>query len=81
MRMSAAETSEGSNIPQKGYSFQGKQYKLQVDGMAGKPSFVFVGSSGPIWHAQSRASISDSTWHNIECLRDGELASAFISIG
>ncbi|WP_018349510.1 laminin G domain-containing protein [Longispora albida] len=72
VRMTEDETSEGSNILQKGYSMQGSQYKLQVDGAEGKPSCVLVGH-GPIWLVLSRAGIADGAWHTVECARDGRV--------
>ncbi|MEV6526240.1 laminin G domain-containing protein [Longispora sp. NPDC051575] len=70
LRMSPAETTDGSNILQKGYSLQGSQYKLQVDGFAGHPSCVFV-EDGPIWMALSDTGVADGRWHDVACERDG----------
>ncbi|GIG58063.1 hypothetical protein Lfu02_24350 [Longispora fulva] len=70
LRMSPDETTEGSNVLQKGYSLEGSQYKLQVDGFEGHPSCVLVGS-GPIWLVYSRVGVADSRWHDVLCERDG----------
>jgi hypothetical protein len=68
--LSPAETGRGENILQKGYSTSGGQYKLQVDGLSGKPSCGI--SSGTAVHvARSRTSVADGKWHSLECRRNG----------
>ena len=66
------ETSAGQNVLQKGYSAAaGGQYKLQIDGRAGRPSCAIVGTGRSRIHlAQSAVSVSDGAWHTIECRRD-----------
>ena len=65
------ETSAGQNVLQKGYSAAGGQYKLQIDGRAGRPSCALVGTGRSRIHlAQSAVSVADGAWHTIECRRD-----------
>jgi Concanavalin A-like lectin/glucanases superfamily len=67
-----AETASGENILQKGYSTGGGQYKLQVDGVSGKPSCGMSDKSDVTVHiARSRQSIADGRWHALECRRTG----------
>lgn len=69
--LSKAEGSAPENILQKGYS-AGGQYKLQVDGISGKPSCGMSSTDGgPGYLVRSRTSIADGNWHNLECRRDG----------
>jgi hypothetical protein len=70
--LNPAETASGENIMQKGYSTGGGQYKLQVDGVSGKPS-CGIGDkmSGAVHIAHSRQSIADGNWHALECRRTG----------
>jgi hypothetical protein len=63
------QTTAGQNVLQKGYSAAGGQYKLQVDGSAGRPSCVLVGSR--IFLARSTVTAADGGWHRLECRRDG----------
>jgi hypothetical protein len=66
------ETTKGQNVLQKGYSGTGGQYKLQVDGKAGRPSCVIVGTGRRVIHqARSPVSVADGAWHSIECQRSG----------
>jgi hypothetical protein len=67
--LSPAETSSGENILQKGYSTGGGQYKLQVDGVSGKPSCGF--GADTVVLARSRVSVADGNWHSLECRRTG----------
>ncbi|RSM57788.1 hypothetical protein DMB66_31695 [Actinoplanes sp. ATCC 53533] len=70
--LSPAETSTGENIMQKGYSTAGGQYKLQVDGISGKPSCVMSDKTDPAIHvAKGQKSVSDGGWHTLECRRTG----------
>jgi hypothetical protein len=65
------QTSAGQNVLQKGYSAAGGQYKLQIDGRAGRPSCALVGTGRHRIHlAQSAATVADGAWHTIECRRD-----------
>jgi hypothetical protein len=72
VRLAADETTKGENVLQKGYSARGSQYKLQIDGLAGRPSCVFVDDRRPEIHtAFSSVGVADSHWHALECRRDG----------
>ncbi|GIE36495.1 hypothetical protein Ait01nite_095400 [Actinoplanes italicus] len=68
--LSPAETGRGENILQKGYATSGGQYKLQVDGLSGKPS-CGIGSGTAVHVARSRTSVADGKWHSLECRRNG----------
>jgi len=77
--LAAAETSTGENVLQKGYSTGGGQYKLQVDGVSGKPSCGMSGSGEKGLHlARSRQSIADGSWHSLECRRTGPTLSILV---
>jgi hypothetical protein len=70
--LAPTEAGGGENVLQKGYSTGGGQYKLQVDGLSGKPSCGIGGKAGPAVHiARSRQSIADGKWHTVECRRTG----------
>jgi hypothetical protein len=72
VRIAPNETSKGENVLQKGYSTGGSQFKLQVDGAAGRPSCVLVGTASPrIYLAQSSVSVADGQWHAVDCVRVG----------
>lgn len=74
--LSPAETSSGENIMQKGYSTGGGQYKLQVDGVSGKPSCGF--GADTVYLARSRVSVADGNWHSLECRRTGPTLSILV---
>ncbi|BCJ46584.1 hypothetical protein GCM10010168_38930 [Actinoplanes ianthinogenes] len=74
--LSPAETSSGENILQKGYSTGGGQYKLQVDGVSGKPSCGF--GAATTYLARSRVSVADGNWHSLECRRTGPTLSILV---
>ena len=66
------QTTKGQNVVQKGYSATTSQYKLQIDGAAGRPSCVLVDDTKPgIRLIRSSVSVADGTWHTIECRRIG----------
>jgi hypothetical protein len=70
------QTTKGQNVVQKGYSATSSQYKLQVDGLAGRPSCVLVDDKKPgIRLVRSSVSVADSAWHTIECRRAGSTFS------
>ena len=72
VRLAADETTKGENVLQKGYSAEGSQFKLQIDGAAGDPSCVLVDDTRPQIHvAKSAVSVADGRWHTLECRRDG----------
>ncbi|WP_433300197.1 LamG-like jellyroll fold domain-containing protein [Actinoplanes sp. CA-030573] len=66
------QTSKGQNVVQKGYSTTSSQWKLQVDGVAGRPSCVLVDDKKPaIRMVTSAVSVADGRWHAIACHRAG----------
>lgn len=70
--MQADDTDAGENVLQKGFSRGHGQFKLQVDGVAGQPSCVLVGTgSSRIFMVTARGSVADGWWHGIECVRTG----------
>ncbi|MFC3742434.1 LamG-like jellyroll fold domain-containing protein [Paractinoplanes deccanensis] len=72
VRLAADETTKGENVLQKGYSASGSQYKLQIDGLAGRPSCVFVDDRRPQIHTAIAATgVADNRWHTLECRRAG----------
>jgi hypothetical protein len=72
VRLGRKQTSQGQNIVQKGYSARGSQFKLQIDGAAGKPSCVVVGEGRPrIRVVKSSVTVANGRWHRIECRRVG----------
>ncbi|MER7009082.1 LamG domain-containing protein [Dactylosporangium sp. NPDC000555] len=73
------ETSKGANVVQKGFSIGDSQFKLQVDGMAGRPSCVIVGTGSPtIFVALASRSVADGRWHRIACSRGNALLTVAI---
>jgi hypothetical protein len=73
------QTSEGENVVQKGYSTTGGQYKLQVDGVKGKPSCVMSDKgSTTSYKVPGPSSIADGKWHTLECRRTGTLLSILV---
>lgn len=79
--MTPGETSKGSNVVQKGYSMQGTQFKLQVDGYEGKPSCVISGpveGQNHIFVALGSKGVADGGWHHVECVRDGAKLAVLI---
>jgi hypothetical protein len=72
VRLPRNRTSSGQNVVQKGYSATSSQYKLQVDGTAGRPSCVLVDDKKPtIKLVRSSVSVTDGAWHAIQCRRVG----------
>jgi hypothetical protein len=66
----ANQTTAGQNVLQKGYSATGGQYKLQIDGSAGRPSCALVGTGRSRIHlARSAVTVADGAWHTVECRR------------
>lgn len=64
------QTTKGQNVLQKGYSARGSQYKLQIDGVAGKPSCALVdGRTRRVHIAKSSVTVADNAWHAVECRR------------
>jgi Concanavalin A-like lectin/glucanases superfamily len=74
VRLARSQTSKGQNVVQKGYSATSSQYKLQVDGIAGRPSCVLVDEKTlAIMLVRSAVTVADGTWHTVECSRAGEV--------
>jgi hypothetical protein len=72
IRLPAKQTTKGQNVVQKGYSKKGSQYKLQIDGLMGRPSCVLVDTAkGGIHLARSAISVADGAWHAVQCRRIG----------
>jgi Concanavalin A-like lectin/glucanases superfamily len=72
VRLARSQTTKGQNVLQKGYSATTSQYKLQVDGIAGRPSCVLVDDRKPaIRLVRSSVSVADGAWHAVECRRAG----------
>ncbi|MET0419747.1 MAG: LamG-like jellyroll fold domain-containing protein [Actinoplanes sp.] len=79
VRLSPDETTKGENVLQKGYSASGSQYKLQIDGAAGRPSCVLVGDQGPEIHlAASSVGVADDRWHTLECRRSASTLTILV---
>ncbi len=79
VKLAPEETGAGENIVQKGYSTSGGQYKLQVDGLSGKPSCVMSDKSATtVYVARSKESIADGQWHTLECRRTGPTLSIVV---
>ncbi|MFI1996490.1 LamG domain-containing protein [Actinoplanes sp. NPDC020271] len=74
--LTPAETSRGENVLQKGYSSGGGQYKLQIDGISGRPSCGL--GDGKVHLARSRVSVADGSWHSLECRRSGPTLSLLV---
>jgi hypothetical protein len=73
------QTSKGENVVQKGYSATSSQWKLQIDGLAGRPSCVLVDVLRPvIWIAHSSVSVADGRWHAVACHRAGATLAVFV---
>lgn len=71
VRMTSADTSSGANVVQKGYSVGGStQFKLQVDGSAGRPSCVLA-SSTKIYRTVASVGVANGSWHDVVCTRNG----------
>ncbi|WP_082771829.1 LamG-like jellyroll fold domain-containing protein [Actinoplanes sp. TFC3] len=76
--LAPSQTTKGQNIVQKGYSTASSQWKMQVDGKAGKPSCVLVGANPGIKIVRSDVSVADGHWHTIECRRQGTTFSVLV---
>jgi hypothetical protein len=69
VRLAPDRTTNGQNILQKGYSTEGSQYKLQIDGRSGHPSCALVAGAA-IHLAIARVTVADARWHTLECRRE-----------
>jgi len=76
--LSHRQTSKGQNVVQKGYSATSSQYKLQVDGVAGRASCVLVGARPGIKLVTSTVSVADGTWHEVECRRSARALTVLV---
>jgi hypothetical protein len=76
--LSRSQTSKGQNVVQKGYSATSSQYKLQVDGAAGRASCVLVGAKPGIKLITSTVSVADGTWHTVECRRTARALTVLV---
>ena len=74
IKMAPSETSNGANVVQKGFAIGQSQFKLQVDGSAGRPSCVLVGASSPtILAIEAPVTVADGQWHQIDCARRDDM--------
>ncbi|WP_328464677.1 LamG domain-containing protein [Actinoplanes sp. NBC_00393] len=77
--LAPGQTSSGQNVLQKGYSKTSSQYKLQIDGVAGRPSCVLVDVRRPtIRIARSAVTTADGRWHRIRCQRAGAVLEIYV---
>ncbi len=73
------QTSKGQNIVQKGYSTTSSQWKLQIDGVAGRPSCVLVDDKRPaIRIVTSSIAVADGRWHAVQCSRAGTTLAVYV---
>ena len=75
--LAADRTGPGENVVQKGYATSpGGEWKLQVDGYAGRPSCVLVGAGAATRYvALAGGSVADGQWHQLTCRRTGTALS------
>jgi hypothetical protein len=72
VRLTPGETAYGENVLQKGFSHGHSQFKLQIDGAAGQPSCVLVGTASTRIHvATAGVTVANGQWHTVECSRAG----------
>jgi hypothetical protein len=72
VRLARSQTTSGQNVVQKGYSATSSQYKLQIDGRAGRPSCVLVDvGKRAIRLVRSSVSVANGAWHTVQCRRYG----------
>lgn len=77
--LTPGQTSKGQNVVQKGYSAGGSQWKLQIDGAAGRPSCVLVGVNHPgIRVVTSTITAADGRWHTVHCKRIGAAFAVYV---
>ena len=75
--LNPAETASGENVLQKGYSTGGGQYKLQVDGVNGRPS-CGLGDAAGQYVVRGRTTVADGRWHTVECRRTGPTLAVLV---
>lgn len=74
VRLARSQTTRGQNVMQKGYAAKGSQFKLQIDGRAGRPSCVLVGArTRSVKLVRSAVGVADGRWHTVKCHRVGAL--------
>ncbi|MEJ3742480.1 LamG-like jellyroll fold domain-containing protein [Actinomycetes bacterium KLBMP 9797] len=79
--MAPADTGDGANVLQKGFSTGGvTQFKLQVDGAAGRPSCV-VASKTDIYRVIAPVTVADGRWHALQCARSSTELSISVDGG
>lgn len=83
MKLPAASTNDGQNLVQKGlHDDAAGQWKLQIDGYAGKPSCVVSGSRADGSFERvgvlSDVSVADGRWHNLSCRRNATGVTLYI---
>jgi concanavalin A-like lectin/glucanase superfamily protein len=77
--LAPGQTSKGQNIVQKGYSTTSSQWKLQIDGVAGRPSCVLVDHRKPVIRVvTSSVTAADGRWHAIACRRTGTTLAVYL---
>jgi hypothetical protein len=77
--MRSEQTTEGSNVVQKGVWSTSSMWKLQVDGTAGRPSCVVKGSgSSRQYTARSALTVADGRWHQVTCERAGSALRIYV---
>jgi len=77
--LAPGQTSKGQNIVQKGYSTTSSQWKLQIDGVAGRPSCVLVDDRRPaIRIVTSSITVADGRWHAVQCRRAGTTLAVYV---
>lgn len=73
IRLDPTQTSVGGNIIQKGnHGDRAGQWKLQIDGIAGRPSCVISGLRDDEYLrvvVKSPVSVADGDWHSVACER------------
>ena len=73
VQLDAEQTSEASNIVQKGrFGSAGGQWKLQVDSVEGNPSCVVRDTGSGSLAVYSPVSIADGAWHAVRCEKTEE---------
>lgn len=76
IRLQPYQTSVGANVVQKGrYGDPDGQWKLQVDGLSGRPSCVISGPRDGSYQraiVKSPRSIADGDWHGVACARSAD---------
>ncbi|GIH05875.1 hypothetical protein Rhe02_39420 [Rhizocola hellebori] len=77
VQMMVNETSDGGNVLQKGLADSGTQFKLQVDGLEGRPSCAVAGPEGKFL-ALSPTGIADGKWHQLLCERNDDQLTLYV---